>query len=107
MIAAEATEAAGEQGKFWEMADRIYSHQPDLNEQFLYDSASVLGLDQTRFKDAMASQRFLPVIEADFNEGRQRGINGTPTFIVGRTVISGLPTWDKLEAAVLKELEGH
>ncbi len=107
LTAAEATEAAGEQGKFWEMLDRLFAAQPNLNEEVIYETARSLGLDMTRFKAAMTQGRYLNSIRADIEEARGKGINATPTFIIGKTVLRGLPTYEKLEAAVLKELSSR
>lgn len=103
--AAEAVEAAGEQGKYWEMEKQLFANQVNLSEEMIYETARGLGLDMARFNDAMKQHKYLARVQADFEEGKRKGIQGTPTFIVGQTVVRGLPTWEKMEAAVLKELQ--
>jgi protein-disulfide isomerase len=84
-LAAEAAEAAGAQGKFWEMHDMIFSNQPDLEYEDLRWCAESIGLDVLRFDDDMAAHTFRPEIRRDFRRGIQDGVNGTPTlFIDGR-----------------------
>ncbi len=107
VMAAEAAEAAGEQGKFWEMTDRLFADQATLSEEMIYGTASSLGLDMDRFKEAMAQHEALTLIQADVLEGQKKGIRATPTFIIGKTVLPGLPAWEKLEAALQKELESR
>ncbi len=104
-MAAEAVEAAGEQGKFWEMEQTLFANQASLSEEMIYETASKLGLNMDRFKAAMTQHKYLALVQADFEEGKRKGVNGTPTFFVGQTVLRGLPTWEKMEAAVRQELQ--
>lgn len=105
LIAAEAAEAAGEQGKFWEMESRLFANQSSLSEEMIYETARSIGLDMARFRDAMVQHKYLGLIQADIEEAKRKGVTGTPTFFVGQTVLRGLPSWEKLEAAVLQELK--
>src|SRR5262249_55874959 len=57
-LAAEAALAAGEQGKFWEMHDRLFQHQQALDRSSLERYAAELGLDQGRFQAALDSRRY-------------------------------------------------
>ena len=86
--AARAAEAAGNQGKFFEMHDRLYETQDTwgeltTNQQSLFESyAKELGLDMTKFKADYASQEVADRINRDVSSGKQFNISGTPTFIV-------------------------
>jgi protein-disulfide isomerase len=80
--AAEAAEAAGAQGKFWEMHDMLFENQQHLEPPYLLQSASALGLDLERFASDLQSGRFEPKIREDFLSGVRSGVNGTPTFFV-------------------------
>jgi protein-disulfide isomerase len=80
--AAEASEAAAAQGKFWEMHDLIFEHQEELSEETLLRLAKELGLDMQQFRQDMQSRRFQPDVEEDFSTGVRSGVNGTPTFFV-------------------------
>jgi protein-disulfide isomerase len=82
LIAAEAAEAAGAQGQFWPMHDRLYEHQNELDPLSLEKHAAVLGLDLERFVEDLATHRHVPRIREDLASGARSGVNGTPTFFV-------------------------
>jgi protein-disulfide isomerase len=90
--AAEAAESAGAQGKFWEMHDRLYTHQDELDPESLVAHATVLDLDLDQFIDDMESHRFLRRIEEDFMGGVRSGVNGTPCFFINGVRHDG--SWD-------------
>jgi len=81
-MAAEAAEAAGAQGKYWEMHDFLFEHQRDLDEAHLFQYAAQLGLDELRFKQDLADRVYSKKVEEDFRSGIRSGVNGTPTFFV-------------------------
>ncbi len=80
--AALAAEAAGAQGKFWEMHDILYENQQALEDEDLLRYAQALDLDLERFEDDLNSRRHLPRIKDDFMNGVRSGVNGTPTFFI-------------------------
>ena len=80
--AAEAAEAAGAQGKFWEMHDYLFEHQSRLDDVALLDYAADIGLDVARFMADLESHRFAPRVHDDFVSGVRSGVNGTPTFFI-------------------------
>lgn len=94
-IAARAAEAAGAQGKFWEMHDLIYDNQKEWSESMEprvpFDSyATRLGLDMQRFKTDMERQDLADRIKADYGRGTTIGVKGTPTvFLNGRELVPG------------------
>jgi protein-disulfide isomerase len=94
--AAEAAEAAGAQGKFWEMHDMLYEHLDNLEPPALLGYAKSLGLDMERFKkDAGASAE---KIKHDFQTGVMSGVNGTPSlFINGERYDGGFDAESLLE----------
>lgn len=85
--AAEASQDAGEQGKFWEMHDWLYRHQADMEKadftpgKFI-EWAGQLGLDVKRFKSDFDARKFEPQIEADRETARELQVSSTPTFII-------------------------
>ncbi|WP_286859283.1 MULTISPECIES: DsbA family protein [Sphingobacterium] len=87
--AALAAEAAGQQGKFWEMHDAIYENQLNLSTRLFIDLAEQLGLDIDNFKSAMQDQRLDEKVEGDFESGMMSGVNGTPTFFVNGEKFDG------------------
>jgi protein-disulfide isomerase len=80
--AASAAEAAGLQGKFWEMHDLLFAHQRALDERSLRSYAEHLGLDVDRFKRDIAGDAVLDRIQRDMDSGEQSGVEGTPTFYI-------------------------
>jgi protein-disulfide isomerase len=83
--AAEASEAAGAQGKFWEMHRMLFGHQDALDDDSLRWYAQATGLDPARFDRDLIAHAYLDDARYDFRKGIQDGVNGTPTiFIAGR-----------------------
>jgi len=80
--AAEAAEAAAAQGKFWEMHDRLYEHQRQLDDTALVRHAAELGLEAARFDREMAEHAHADRVREDFMSGVRSGVNGTPTFFI-------------------------
>jgi protein-disulfide isomerase len=80
--AAEIAEAAGEQGKFWEMHDLLFENQEALEDDQLIVYAETLDIDPAWAREALAEGRFEPRVRADFASGVRSGVNGTPTFFI-------------------------
>jgi protein-disulfide isomerase len=80
--AAEAAEAAGAQGKFWEMHDLLFENQQALEDEDLLEYAALVGLDIPRFVREMREGRYLNRIREDFLSGARSGVNGTPTLFI-------------------------
>ncbi|MGB7722414.1 MAG: thioredoxin domain-containing protein [Bryobacteraceae bacterium] len=105
--AAEASECAGQQGKFWEMIDKIYSRQFDLSIEGLERDAGELGVDQPRFNQCLASGATAGRVRQDVEDGRALGVRATPTFFSGQKMIEGVMTaaqFSQLVAAQLADL---
>ena len=82
--AAEASECAGEQGKFWEAVEKLYAEQGDLSEDALKRYAAELGLNQNRFNQCLASGETAWRVNQDLADGRALGVRATPTFFIGQ-----------------------
>ena len=80
--AAEAAEAAGAQGKFWEMHDAILQQQSELGSDLLHQLAAKIRLDVERFSDDLEARRYRPRVKRDFMSGMRSGVAGTPTFFI-------------------------
>jgi protein-disulfide isomerase len=100
LLAAEAAEAAGAQGKFWEMHDTLFTNQQNLEARALVDYASELGLDLPRFNRDLQEHRHLPKVRRDFFEGVRSGVNGTPTFFINGVRWNGPYTAEALWAGI-------
>jgi protein-disulfide isomerase len=90
--AAEAAEAAGAQGRFWEMHDLLYKNQHALDDADLLRYAHALELDLTRFVSELADRTWETRVREDFMSGVRSGVNGTPTFFVNGVRHDG--PWD-------------
>lgn len=93
--AANASECASEQGKFWEFADAMFADQTNLNgsavlkDDYYTAAAKTLGLDTTKFASCLSAKKYQSVVDADQAGGSAVGVNGTPaTFINGQLVAS-------------------
>jgi protein-disulfide isomerase len=78
--AAEASEAAGSQGRFWEMHDLMYENQERLANPVAF--AEFLDLDVERFIHELSRHAHAPRVRQDFISGVRSGVNGTPTFFI-------------------------
>jgi protein-disulfide isomerase len=98
--AAAAAEAAGAQGKFWEMHDCLFEHQQALDDIHLLAFAAELGLDVARFSHEMTQHRYATRVREDFLSGVRSGVNGTPTFFINGVRYAGSYDLDSLLAAI-------
>jgi Na+/H+ antiporter NhaA len=98
--AAEAVEAAADQGAFWEMHDALLDHQDDLRPRDLVGYAEQLGLDVERFRDDLQRQRWAPRIAEDVESADMSGVTGTPTFFINGHKHDGAYDIGALSAAV-------
>ena len=104
--AAEAAEAAGAQGKFWEMHDYIYEHQRALMDRKLVEYAATVGLDVDRFERDMVDQVHTERVRADFMSGVRSGVNGTPTFFINGYRHNGPFDFETLLMAIEAAMSG-
>jgi len=96
MLAAEAAEAAGAQGKFWEMHDTLFTHQNALETPALLAYARELELDVRIFSRDLNERRYQTKVRRDFLEGVRSGVNGTPTMFINGTRWDGPYTAEAL-----------
>src|SRR5262249_50888177 len=81
----KAANCSGEQGKYWEMHDRLFANQNALAAQELPGHAEAVGLDAAKFKACLESGKYVAKVRKDLAEAQKAGVNGTPTFFVGLT----------------------
>lgn len=109
--ASRASEAAGKQGKFWEMHDILYERQKDwektsnVKEMFVV-YAKELGLDEEKFKSDFDSKEIEERINHDLASGRRVGINSTPTFILNGQKIQPR-SYDEFKRLVEDQIKGY
>ncbi len=112
--AASAAEAAGLQGKYWQMNNQLYDHQADWEnlsieqrDDMFASYAKQLGLDVDQFKTDYASDKVSQKINFDQSLGKQNGVNATPTlYLNGKKLdTSEFGTYDELEATLDKAVK--
>jgi protein-disulfide isomerase len=102
--AAEAAEAAREQGKYWDYTAILFRNQSQLKPEQLKQYAQVLGLDRAKFEAALDDGRFAEKVNRDLLDGQRFGISGTPTFFVNGRRTKDI-TYDVLKAAIEEALK--
>lgn len=108
--AAEASECAKDQGKFWEYSDTLFNNQAGENvgafsEAGLEGFAQQLGLNMDQFKQCMAERPHLSKIQASTQNGTQRGVNSTPTLFINGQLVRGaisLARFESIAGALLR-----
>ena len=103
--AANAARCAGDQGSFWAYHDLLYANQGGENSgafsrDRLKSFGGQLGLDQTRFDACVDGGGHADAVAADFGDVREKGFNGTPTFLIGSQRIVGAQPFDVFAAAI-------
>jgi len=97
IAAAMAANCAGDQGRYWEMHDKLFENQTNWNKaeninELLIGYAKELGINSTLFSQCMESDKYLEEIQKDKEEGISYGVFGTPTlFLNGKILRGGLP----------------
>jgi protein-disulfide isomerase len=99
-----AAEAAKNQGKFWEMHDKIFANQREMSEANYVVYATQLGLDVDKFKSDVASSDTKKRIDADKSEASRLGVTGTPAFFVNGRFLSGNQPFASFKRLIDEEL---
>ncbi len=108
-LAAESAEAAGEQGKYWEMNHRLYETQTDWAtnadpKPIFVNFARELGLDVNKFEAAINQGLFREIIKTDLADGQAVEVNSTPTFFVNGVKQTSIPTFEEWKQQIDAEL---
>lgn len=104
-IAAEASLAAADQGKYWEMHDLLLKNSPKLDRNSLISYAKELGLDVNKFTDSIDKMRHSSLIEQDKKLALSLDLYNTPTFFInGRKVVGDVP-YEHLKKVIEEELK--
>ncbi len=103
--AAEASECAGDQGKFWEYHDTLFQNQNALTRNDLKRYASDLGLNTTAFGACVDSGAMEGIVKQNYNEGVRKGVGSTPTFYVNNVKITGAQPFSTFKTAIDTELD--
>ena len=103
-IAAEASECADEQDKYWGYHDMLYENQNALDNESLKQYAQDLGLDITEFNECLDSGKMAQEVEEDFQDGVSYGIKGTPTFFINGIKVVGAQPYEVFQQIIEQEL---
>ncbi|ABS24595.1 thioredoxin [Anaeromyxobacter sp. Fw109-5] len=105
MPAALAAEAAREQGKFWQLHDKLFENQRALDDASLARYAKEIGLDARKLEQALQSKKHEPRIQEDMRLGASVGASGTPTLFFNCRQLVGAQPFDRMKAVADEELK--
>ncbi|HEY4733781.1 MAG: DsbA family protein [Gemmatimonadaceae bacterium] len=107
IAASNAAACADEQGKFWQMHDRLFQAQDEWNGEsteqpkpFFKRYASEVGLDVQKWESCYDARKYQKRISANLADGIRRGVNSTPSFIIGNKLYAGMRTYDEMKMLV-------
>lgn len=83
--AAQAAQCAGDQGKYWQMHDQLFTDPRAISLDDFTVQATTIALDLDRFNTCLSEKKYAEEVKKDLKEGQQLGITGTPGFFIGRT----------------------
>ncbi|VVB98969.1 Thioredoxin [uncultured archaeon] len=99
-----ASVCAQQQGKFWEMHDKLFGNQNALEDADLQRYAQQVGLDMAKFNTCITSDAAAAAVQGDEAEGQALGIQGTPTFIIGQSKVIGNQPFSTFKAVIDSEI---
>jgi protein-disulfide isomerase len=97
--AAEATECADDQGKFWEYHDLIWANRA-VDVDSLKGYAAQLGLDTATFNDCLDSGKHASEVEKDYQDGQSYGVTATPTFFINGQLLRGAKPFESFKTVI-------
>jgi protein-disulfide isomerase len=104
-IAAEASLAAADQGKYWEMHDLLIKNSPKLDRESLMKYAKELGLDQKTFAASIDSKKHAAEIERDKQLAFDMDLYSTPTYFINGRKVVGNRSYEYLKKIIDEELK--
>lgn len=102
--AAEASECAAEQGKFWEYADALFENQDSLGNDLYKKLAGDLGLNASKFNDCLTSGKYTQKIRNQMSAGAAAGVKGTPASFINGELVSGAVPYETLKTVIDSKL---
>jgi protein-disulfide isomerase len=103
--AAEAGACAQDQGKFWELHDKMFSNQAKLAVDDLKGYAKSVGLDAAKFDKCLDSGEKKQLVEDDLKAGSAAGVSGTPAFFINGLFVNGAQPYEQIKQTVDRELK--
>lgn len=103
--AAMAAECADDQGKYFEMHDKLFENQQALTDDDLIKYANEIGLKEAEFTKCFKDQKYKDEVLNDLKDGQKAGVGGTPAFFINGTVIEGAQPFSAFEKIIEEELK--
>jgi protein-disulfide isomerase len=103
-LAAEAANCAGDQGKYWDFFDAVFSSTEALGEQAIQDHATALSLNMDTFNQCLSSHKYQDEVAADFAYAANLGVQSTPTFFVNGLAVVGAQPYSVFSNLIDQEL---
>ena len=107
LAASNAAACADEQGKFWQMHDRLFQAQDEWNGEateqpkpFFKRYAGEVALDVPKWESCFDARKYKKRIEGNLADGLRRGVNSTPTFVIGSKLYPGMRSYDEMKRLV-------
>lgn len=100
-----ASQAAHDQGKFWEYHDKIFANSKDVKRETLVRYAQELNLNMSAFEAALASPKIAAAVDADTAEAESMGATGTPAFFVNGRYMFGAKPLEEFNRVINEELK--
>ena len=110
IVAADASECANDQGKFWEYHDYLYKNQPDESNTTMYNTDTLtqvavsLGMNGDQFKTCLATKKDDSIVSKDMADGQAAGVSGTPSFFINGTILVGAQPYSAFKTLIDQEL---
>ncbi len=105
-VAAEASLAAHEQGKFWEFHDKLFANQKALDRASLEKYAKEIGLDMAKFKQALDQKTYAAQVDAELKLGEEVAVDGTPTMFLNGARVANPTDVAAISAQIDQTLAG-
>jgi protein-disulfide isomerase len=103
-LTAQAAEAAGVQGKFWEMHNILYDRQSQWAgsqaRNYMIEYAKELGLNEDQFRQELDDKKFADIVKTDRADGSALFVNSTPTFFLNGEPLVGIPQFNTIKASI-------
>ncbi len=103
--AAEASECAGEQNKFWEFTDKLFENQPKINDDYVLSTVKELGINVPKFEKCLSEGKYADKVNNDYKQGKDAGVTGSPGIIINKELINGAVTYGELKKKIEKNLK--
>ncbi len=102
--ASEAAECAGDQGKYYEMHDKIFENQQSITVNDLKNYAEEIGLDVNEFNNCLDTDKHRDEVLQDFRDGQKAGVSGTPSFFINGKMLVGAQPFSAFKQIIDGEL---